>query len=363
MQSPSSSYQESEEEVDQEDYYSDDDRVSLRSNKRTKTKSNNDGRDRISALPDPLLHHILSFMDMKEVMGTNSLSRRWRYLWKYIPILSFSHILWYVKHKMRSGDSEKRMFMDFVKQVLLLRDISSTIKILSFHCSRYCKTDQVDDWMRVAVTRHVEEVILNYDPGMYTVLPGFIFNSAISVFKLSSFPHALQVPNSICLAPKLKTLELESVRLPEGNSICEVVFSCPMLENLSIIYCDHSHIYMLNISALQLKNLKIQNTVECGNSSCFISISAPNLTSLRLKGSLYANYYLENLSSLVDAKIECLLYERVYPQLLIKILRGLQNATSLELSGQSLSTIHLDIVISIGGVASLVYPLLAFKTT
>uniref|UniRef100_A0A453NAJ5 F-box domain-containing protein n=1 Tax=Aegilops tauschii subsp. strangulata TaxID=200361 RepID=A0A453NAJ5_AEGTS len=43
--------------------------------------------DRISELPDVLLHHVLSLLPVHEAVQTSVLARRWRYLWKHIPVL------------------------------------------------------------------------------------------------------------------------------------------------------------------------------------------------------------------------------------------------------------------------------------
>ncbi|CAN1836913.1 Putative F-box/LRR-repeat protein At5g02930 [Linum perenne] len=45
--------------------------------------------DRLSDLPDCILHHILSFLDTKSSVQTSILSRRWRSLWKYVDVLTF----------------------------------------------------------------------------------------------------------------------------------------------------------------------------------------------------------------------------------------------------------------------------------
>ncbi|CAI0413400.1 unnamed protein product [Linum tenue] len=46
-------------------------------------------RDRLSDLPAPVIHHILSFLDTKLAVQTSVLSRLWRFAWKHVPVLNF----------------------------------------------------------------------------------------------------------------------------------------------------------------------------------------------------------------------------------------------------------------------------------
>ncbi|CAN0929335.1 FBD-associated F-box protein At5g18780 [Linum grandiflorum] len=43
--------------------------------------------DRLTPLPDPIIHHILSFLDTKSSVKTSVLSRPWKSMWKHVPIL------------------------------------------------------------------------------------------------------------------------------------------------------------------------------------------------------------------------------------------------------------------------------------
>ncbi|KAF2320559.1 hypothetical protein GH714_028281 [Hevea brasiliensis] len=43
--------------------------------------------DYISELPEPILHHILSFLPIKEIARTSALSKTWFQAWKTVPIL------------------------------------------------------------------------------------------------------------------------------------------------------------------------------------------------------------------------------------------------------------------------------------
>ncbi|KAF5175499.1 F-box/FBD/LRR-repeat protein [Thalictrum thalictroides] len=295
------------------------------SSKRLETfHSSNDGIDRISELPDLVLRHILSFLDMKEVIGnTSRISRRWRNLWISLPFLNFDHSMWHTKHR----------FITFIDKVLLRRD-DSTIKKLCFCIScAYCEADRVDDWMILAARKHVEEVHLDIDMKISKVLPDLIFNSDVQVFKLrtSWFKTKMQLPKTVCLAPKLKILEIDGVELPNGLLNEELVLSCLSLEILRIHYCNHKHIRSLHICAPQLKKLVLENRSIGSNGFCKLQISTSNLKSLVLKGSLYEDYSLENLTSLECAKFES--SALVDAGIVIKVLEGLHNATALELLG------------------------------
>lgn len=45
--------------------------------------------DRLGELPDSLLIHILSFLNVKEAGRTSVLSKRWEFLWAQLPRLLF----------------------------------------------------------------------------------------------------------------------------------------------------------------------------------------------------------------------------------------------------------------------------------
>ncbi|XP_024310928.1 F-box/FBD/LRR-repeat protein At5g18770 isoform X2 [Brachypodium distachyon] len=49
------------------------------------TAGGDDDEDRLSALPDPLLQHVLSFLPSRLAVRTCALARRWRHQWKSVP--------------------------------------------------------------------------------------------------------------------------------------------------------------------------------------------------------------------------------------------------------------------------------------
>lgn len=45
----------------------------------------------ISELPDVLLLEILSLLPAEDVAATMVLSKRWKFLWRYVPRLKYDH--------------------------------------------------------------------------------------------------------------------------------------------------------------------------------------------------------------------------------------------------------------------------------
>ncbi|KAI4993008.1 hypothetical protein ZWY2020_007321 [Hordeum vulgare] len=69
--------------------------------------------DRISALHDDLLRHVLSFLRAHEAVRTCMLARRWRHLWKSAPAVRVTGV---------KGCIDPEWFFNFVDSLLLLRD-------------------------------------------------------------------------------------------------------------------------------------------------------------------------------------------------------------------------------------------------
>ena len=70
------------------------------------------GADRLGALPDEVLQHVLSFLPSRDAVRTCLLARRWRHQWKSVPALRITGV-----------DSFKsaREFNDFVNYLIAFR--------------------------------------------------------------------------------------------------------------------------------------------------------------------------------------------------------------------------------------------------
>ncbi|KAF7048992.1 hypothetical protein CFC21_057620, partial [Triticum aestivum] len=81
------------------------------------TRRTTNGVDRVSSLPDELLHHMMSFLPMPEVVRTSLLSTRWRNLWASTPYIRINH------HDFKDYGKLKK----FGDHLLLLRDGATSL--------------------------------------------------------------------------------------------------------------------------------------------------------------------------------------------------------------------------------------------
>ncbi|OMO80260.1 hypothetical protein CCACVL1_13045 [Corchorus capsularis] len=131
--------------------------------------------DRISNLPDALIHRILSFLPTKIVVATSLLSKRWVSLWTSVPTLDFQD-----SYSCRSCPEAKVKFMQFVYNALLLNK-SGSIETFRLHCNLSYGLSCVNKWIYFAVDRalHLQEAdiaVSNGDEESLLKLPSSFFS-------------------------------------------------------------------------------------------------------------------------------------------------------------------------------------------
>ncbi|XP_065872270.1 F-box/LRR-repeat protein 25-like [Euphorbia lathyris] len=218
--------------------------------------------DRISALPDPLIHHILSFLpSTKEAIQTSVLSKWWQNQWTCVPVLIFYG----------SGGSEENFFK-LIDTTLMLYECS---KIKKFHIQNYhcIKLDpQFSARLRFATKKDVEELILDFYFSRANKLPRFLFKNA-SLVKLKTV-NCKYMPNVKVNWRSLKKLKIESSRLSDQN-IKNVLSGSLLLESLQLNRCvgfNHLVIASKSLKRFVLSDLKFSD----------IEISCPKLKELTL---------------------------------------------------------------------------------
>ncbi|CAK9150269.1 unnamed protein product [Ilex paraguariensis] len=296
-----------------------------------------DSEDKISNLPDCILHHILSFLSTKDAVATCILSTRWKYLWTSVPNIDFDDSLLYLSKVNAWYPLEVTCFMNFVERVLLLRD-ASIMKRFRLSCRVCFSSSRVHAWVSAAIKHNVEELDLCLFVEKCFMLPHCVFDcESLTVVKIE-MNCVLELPTCISF-PCLRTLHLSLVTFPGDKSTQKLFSGCPVLQELAILDCDWMNLNSISISLPTLKSFIIDDLPSFDSNDdlhgCEIKVEAANLVSLKYIGYLSNEISLYNLSSLVDASVHIPVTrerQRVVAFRTLKLLRGLHNACSVRIS-------------------------------
>ncbi|KAF7041309.1 hypothetical protein CFC21_051122 [Triticum aestivum] len=236
------------------------------------------GVDRISTLPDAVLHQVLHFLPSQEVVRTCVLARRWLGVWRFMPALRFNGA--------KGWDSADR-FAQFVDHLLHLRfegDGSACAPLDS------CDFDfDADGFMRLPTNeQHASNWIWKVVPSVRML--------RLRVVEFGQEPSPLSDLHLV--SQHLTKLELVGVGVKDSV----VDFSgCPALVELSMDVCD---VFVKQLLSPSLKHLRI---TRC-----------------------YTSEYTRILISYGDPE-----YGPIYDRNNSIFLKGLSEATDLELSADS----------------------------
>ncbi|XP_057440836.1 F-box/FBD/LRR-repeat protein At5g56420-like [Lotus japonicus] len=207
--------------------------------------------DRISALPDDILCHILSFLPTQHTIATSLLSKRWKSLWYSVPSLYFEN-----QSNLQKNSTAYHWFQNFIYATIRARDWHQPIR--SF-CLKYVVESNfrpsnydIDEWVKAATQRgglknlHIEVTFPN--PMDQTII--YLSGSNIScktLVDLKLMGLSVQVYSFVDL-PSLKTLHLEDVGFDYLQCLRELLSGCPILEYMHVngTYCPGDDYDTLN---------------------------------------------------------------------------------------------------------------------
>lgn len=174
-------------------------------------KNHEEKYDPLTSLQEPLLHHILSCLAMKDVVRTSVLPKRWRHIWLYVPCLKFSPL--------KLSRSKE---VAFINQSLLFHKGPAIQKFSLTFLQHDAEPHHVDSWIYFAKTRNIQELNLDFcnnhpeTPSVHCYrLPHFLF-SFTSLTALSLVRCEIHFPVKGKLS-SLKILSLEQVYFSGGT--------------------------------------------------------------------------------------------------------------------------------------------------
>ncbi|XP_019188199.1 PREDICTED: F-box protein At5g03100-like isoform X2 [Ipomoea nil] len=219
--------------------------------------------DYFPRLPEPLTHHILSFLPFKEIGRTCVLSKYWNSIWCNYPNLDFYMVEKDVNNWAKENP-EKALF-DYVKNSFdKFLDGRPFIQkfCLQIECCTMGRglTRKLDRWLRVSVNKNVARLVLRT-------------KNLLSPFRYS-------VPQHVFIAQTLEVLDLFWCTL---DTDCIVRIDLPRLELLSLSHCWNSGDKLLQKIVCGSPKSKHIVISWCQGGQPMHSISVPKLVSVAMR--------------------------------------------------------------------------------
>ncbi|CAN1224551.1 F-box/FBD/LRR-repeat protein At4g00160 [Linum grandiflorum] len=245
--------------------------------------------DRLSELPDCILNHILSFLITKDAVKTSVLSRRWRSVWKDVPVIDLDADSFGRESYQRYSYSSRKYssYVCFADTVLSLRHDLKVDKICLVDEALYglvCL--QMDIYHRVIQYGHshgAQHLVI----GLRDTIVGFseLFGSVLDCNLKTLELRDICFDNGAACFQNLTTLKLVHCLLNPNSSETEsdhldLSVNLPCLMNLDILKCQSTR-EKVYVTAPQLLNLRLS-----GFRLLDIEIVAPRLRFFRLEYAL-----------------------------------------------------------------------------
>lgn len=185
--------------------------------------------DRISALPDSIICHILSLLPTKLSVTTSILSKRWRPIWKSVHILDFD----------AESFPDFATFRNFIDSVIVARDPTLTLRSfrIRFGPNYRYDSDDLNRFINTALQQRIQNLELDllfsnlyHRQKLVPTLRKVFICETLVVLKLRSLivdhvPHLVHLPS-------LKSLHLEGTYFQKLLHFMNLLRGCPILEEL-----------------------------------------------------------------------------------------------------------------------------------
>ncbi|KAG2668110.1 hypothetical protein I3760_15G144400 [Carya illinoinensis] len=241
--------------------------------------------DRISALPEPILQHILSFIPFKQIAQSSIVSKTWNMAWTSFPFLKFDREFFHDTEPKQQRINELYNFIERIvlnrhRQELYIQKFELYIPLQTLHQQGLLAL--VNSCIGYAIELNVKELNLYTESGHfshYSLHQNVLVSKSIT--ELCLYGCNLKLINSGDInLPNLKKLVFDTI--PVNDQIIQnLVDGCPVVEDVRFSSCDGlESIKLSGISKLMALELGFNRKLKT------VVLQASSLQSLKIKSSL-----------------------------------------------------------------------------
>ncbi|CAN1180070.1 F-box/FBD/LRR-repeat protein At1g51370 [Linum perenne] len=255
--------------------------------------------DRISSLPDEILHDILKRLrSHKQAAKYSSVSKRWNHLWLSYPVLEFNHNDYTNRSPSRSTMNS---FIAAAKRKFSSSGLNSYIKSLRIYSSDSAFIQAALDLIQNTESEGIRMFI-----GTDSIIPTQLLNSSrLRTLKLFGFQFLDEPPPTInhhyMKMINLRVLLLSSIRV-DNRALNSMISGAPLLEELtlktlytskSVEVCIHANLKHLQISDSRASQIVVGalhsleslslSSLDCRDLEIICSSELPSLKSLEIR--------------------------------------------------------------------------------
>ncbi|TXG68689.1 hypothetical protein EZV62_003624 [Acer yangbiense] len=308
--------------------------------------------DRISELPESILHNVMSFLTYKQVVQASVLCKTWLKAWLTYPVFEFEFegkFYWLFDRR----QNQKEFLETTLRHREKLKDKYMNKFTLDMEFYHLFDDPEfatiVERWIYHAVECNVKEFKLeNEDSDMsWYFLPQIIY-SAKSINMLELINCGLGIPKCKVELDFLRKLYLSDV-YADNEVLQDVIAGCPMIEDLSLCRCR-------GIKNLELFNLAKLRVIKLWRNSELVRVSIEELDDVHSivicpdqDNNIFCDIVINSCKSLKCLELSRTFIEDEWLRILITELPQLEylriedcKLNSIRISSSSLKTLVID---------------------
>ncbi|CAM8884304.1 unnamed protein product [Rhodiola kirilowii] len=256
----------------------------------------------VSDLPNNVIDIILSRVTLPIAVRTSALSKKWRLHWTRVENLMFCSDFNYQILRGCAGQDDEVNPSTYVGIVGNIRvSHSGPIRKFSLRVPYFGDdiSDAINLWI-LSVSRHgVQDLTLHYfDSFCDYKVPSYVFQCTglkhLSLTNVTNPPHNFEGLSS------LLSLDLKCGVI-SGDLLTHIFLNCPLLERLSLSYCDDKCSFAIDASKLKSRRENRRN--KCPDLIDFAG-AVPKLEKLTLFSAVLEEWGVQDVPKLLPSRLE-----------------------------------------------------------